>query len=157
MYWEMIFLHVSFQRQWLVGCFRKYLFGIPRNTEFSTELTLFRVIPRNSAEFLLFNTAKFRGIPYKFVYTELRIPLNENSTRLNGANTWIMKMTRLKGQCHEIFRLQFFLSYNYCTPSPNRRAQNQFRIFPNIRGVIRICNWLPGNESTRELIRIFGK
>jgi hypothetical protein len=43
-----------------LGCFRKYLFGIPRNTEFYTELTLFRVIPRN---FLLFNTAKFRVIP----------------------------------------------------------------------------------------------
>ncbi len=39
-----------------------------------TELTVFRVIPQN---FLLFNTAKFRGILYKFVYTEFRIPLND--------------------------------------------------------------------------------
>ncbi len=40
-----------------VGCFRKCHFGIPRNTEFYTELVLFRVIPRN---FLLFNSAEFR-------------------------------------------------------------------------------------------------
>jgi hypothetical protein len=46
-----------------IGCFRKCIFGIPRNTE----LTLFRVIPRN---FVLFNTVEFRigsyGIPYTF-------------------------------------------------------------------------------------------
>jgi hypothetical protein len=33
-------------------------------------------IPRN---FLLFNSAEFRRIPYRFVYTEFRIPLNENT------------------------------------------------------------------------------
>ncbi len=54
-----------------IGCFRKCHFGIPRNTEFYTELVLFRVIPQN---FLLFNSAEFRGIPYRFVYTEFRIP-----------------------------------------------------------------------------------
>jgi hypothetical protein len=40
-----------------VGCFRKCHFGIPRNTEFYTELVLFRVILRN---FLLFNSTEFR-------------------------------------------------------------------------------------------------
>jgi hypothetical protein len=54
-----------------LGCFRKCHFGIPRNTEFYTELVLFRVIPRN---FLLFNSAEF-----VFVYTEFRIPSNENA------------------------------------------------------------------------------
>ncbi len=52
----------------LLRCFRKCLFGILQNTEFYTELTLFRVIPRN---ILVFSTAKFR---------EIRIPLNENSS-----------------------------------------------------------------------------
>jgi hypothetical protein len=68
-----------------------------------------------------------------------------------------MKMTRLvlKGQCHEIFCLQFF--YHTTSPGPNRHEQNQFRIFLNIREVIRIRNWLPGNESNGESIRIFGK
>ncbi len=60
---------------WL-GCFRKCHFGIPRNTEFYTELVLFRVIPRN---FLLFNSAEFRGILCGFVSTEFRIPSNENT------------------------------------------------------------------------------
>ncbi len=56
-----------------LGCFRKCHFGIPRNTEFYTELVLFRVILRN---FLLFNSAELRGIPYRFVFTEFRIPSN---------------------------------------------------------------------------------
>ncbi len=43
-----------------LGCFRKCLFGIPRNTEFYAELTLFRVIPRNSAKFF---TVQYREIP----------------------------------------------------------------------------------------------
>jgi hypothetical protein len=59
----------------VLGCFRKCHFGIPRNTEFYTELVLFLVIPRN---FLLFNSTEFRGIPCRFVYTEFRIPSNEN-------------------------------------------------------------------------------
>jgi hypothetical protein len=62
-----------------LGCFRKCHFGIPRNTEFYTELVLFRVIPRNSAKFLLFNSAEFGGIPCRFVYTEFRISSNENT------------------------------------------------------------------------------
>jgi hypothetical protein len=62
--------------QFSVGCFRKCYFGIPRNTEFYTELVLFRVIPRN---FLRFNSAEFRGIPCRYVYTEFRIPPNENT------------------------------------------------------------------------------
>jgi hypothetical protein len=44
---------VSFRDLEGVGCFRKCHFRIPRNTEFYTELVLFRVIPRN---FLLFNS-----------------------------------------------------------------------------------------------------
>jgi hypothetical protein len=31
-------------------------------------------------KFLLFNTAKFHGIRYRFVYTEFRQPSNENSS-----------------------------------------------------------------------------
>jgi hypothetical protein len=57
-----------------VGCFRKCLFGIPRNTELYTELTLFRLVPHN---FLLY-TAKFRGFTYRLVYMEFIIPSNEN-------------------------------------------------------------------------------
>ncbi len=45
----------------------------------------------------------------------------------------------LKGKCHEIFRLRFF--FNQTTfPGPNRLVQKRFRIFLNIRGVIRIRN-----------------
>jgi hypothetical protein len=40
------------------------------------------------------------------------------------------------------------------SPSPNRHAQERFWIFSNIRGVIRICNRLPGDEYTGESIRI---
>ncbi len=40
------------------------------------------------------------------------------------------------------------------SPGPNRRAQERFRIFSNIPGVIRIRNQLPGNEYTGESIRI---
>jgi hypothetical protein len=36
--------------------------------------------------FISRNSAEFRGIPYKLVYTEFRTPSDENSTRLNGAN-----------------------------------------------------------------------
>jgi hypothetical protein len=40
------------------------------------------------------------------------------------------------------------------TSGPNRQAQERFQIFSNIRGVIRIRNRLPGDEYTRESIRI---
>jgi hypothetical protein len=40
------------------------------------------------------------------------------------------------------------------SPGPNRHAQEQFRIFSNIRGFIRIRNRLPGDEYTGEAIRI---
>jgi hypothetical protein len=56
-----------------VGCPRKWLFEIPRNTEFYAEVTS---IPRNSAEFRgiprkfrVLNSAKFRA----FLYMEFRI------------------------------------------------------------------------------------
>jgi hypothetical protein len=62
--------------RWTLGCFRKCHFGIPQNTEFYTELVLFHVIPRNSAKFF---TVQFRRIPCRFVYTEFRIPSNENT------------------------------------------------------------------------------
>jgi hypothetical protein len=53
-----------------LGCPRKWLFGIPRKTEFFAEVTC---IPRNTAEF---SNTKFRGIPrysVLFLYTEFRI------------------------------------------------------------------------------------
>ncbi len=61
---SMCTLYVGQQEQYIherrrLGCFRKCHFGIPRNTEFYTELVLFRVIPRNSAKFF---TVQFRGI-----------------------------------------------------------------------------------------------
>ncbi len=59
-----------------LGCFRKCIVGIPRNTELYTELTFFHVIPCNSAKFF---TVQYRGIPYRFVYTDFRIPSNENT------------------------------------------------------------------------------
>ncbi len=58
----------------------------------------------------------------------------------------------LKEQCHEIFRVRFFLKTT--SPGPNRHAQEWFRIFSNIRGVIRILNRLPGDEFTGESIGI---
>jgi hypothetical protein len=58
-----------------IRVFSKVRFGIPRNTEFYMEFTLFRVVPQIVS---LYNTAKFCGIPYRFVYTEFRIPSNEN-------------------------------------------------------------------------------
>jgi hypothetical protein len=45
-----------------LGCPRKWLFEIPRNTEFYAEVTS---IPRNFAEV---QRALFRGIPWLFVY-----------------------------------------------------------------------------------------
>ncbi len=69
---SLVFYYSSLQ----LGCFRKCQFGIPRNTEFYTELVLFRVIPRNSAKFVI---VQFRGIPCRFVYTEFHIPSNENT------------------------------------------------------------------------------
>jgi hypothetical protein len=60
-----------------LGRFRKCLFGIPRNTEFYAELTLFRIILQI---FLLYIKAKVRGILYWFMYTEFCIPSNENSS-----------------------------------------------------------------------------
>jgi hypothetical protein len=60
-----------------LGCLRKCLFRIPRDMKFYTELTLFRVIPQ---KILLYNTVKFRGIPYRFVYMEFRIPSSEKSS-----------------------------------------------------------------------------
>ncbi len=52
----------------------------------------------------------------------------------------------LKGQCHEIFRLLFF--HEITSPGPKRHVQKQFRIISNIREVIRIHTWLPGEEYT---------
>ncbi len=37
-----------------------------------------------SRNFLLLNTAEFRGIPYKFVYTEFRIPVPINEYKKHG-------------------------------------------------------------------------
>jgi hypothetical protein len=54
--------------------------------------------------------------------------------------------------------MRFFVSgffHQKPTPGPNRYAQDRFRIFSNIRGVIRIRNRLPGDEYTEESIRIF--
>jgi hypothetical protein len=69
-----------------VGCFRKCLFVIPLNTEFYTELTLFRVIPRNFAEFLTAiprNSADFRiGL---YIRNSVCLQM-KNSTILNGAS-----------------------------------------------------------------------
>ncbi len=59
----------------------------------------------------------------------------------------------LNEQCHEIFRGRFFF-YQTTSPGSSRQAQERFRIFTNIRGVIRIRNRLPGDEYTGELIRI---
>jgi hypothetical protein len=36
------------------------------------------------------------------------------------------------------------------SPGPNRHAQDRFRIFSNMRGVIRIRNRIPGDEYTGE-------
>jgi hypothetical protein len=58
----------------------------------------------------------------------------------------------LKEQCHDIFRVRFF--YQTTSPGSNRQAQERFRIFYNIRGVIRIRSRLTGDEYTGELIRI---
>ncbi len=59
----------------------------------------------------------------------------------------------LKEQCHEIcFRVRFF--HQTPSPGPNRHAEDRFRIFSNIRGVICIRNRLPSDEYTEESIRI---
>jgi hypothetical protein len=58
----------------------------------------------------------------------------------------------LKEQCHEISRVRFFRQTT--SPGPNRHAQEPFRMFSNIRGVIRIRNRLTGDEYTGESIRI---
>jgi hypothetical protein len=44
----------------------------------------------------------------------------------------IISISMFKGQCHEIFRLRFFV--------PSRNVQRRFQIFKNIRGVIHIRN-----------------
>ncbi len=40
------------------------------------------------------------------------------------------------------------------SPGPNRNAQKRFRIFSNIRGVIRTRSRLPDDEYTGESIKI---
>jgi hypothetical protein len=115
-----------------VGCFWKYLLGILRNTEFYTELTLFRVIPRNSAEFF---TVQYREIPRNSVYGipyAFKWKFNQTkwSTHMNNEND------KTKGTVSRDFLSLVFL-YHTTTPSPNRHEQKQFRIFPNIHGVIR--------------------
>ncbi len=56
--------------------------------------------------------------------------------------------TSLKGTVSQDFLSPVFLFYNFSWS--HWCAQKQFQISPNIRGVIRIRNWFPGNESTRE-------
>jgi hypothetical protein len=53
--------------------------------------------------------------------------------------------------------MRFFISgffHQTTSPGPKEHAQKRFRIFPKIRGVIRIRNRLPGDEYTGESIRI---
>jgi hypothetical protein len=51
----------------------------------------------------------------------------------------------------------FFSGFLLTTsPGPNRHVQEGFRIFSNIRGVIRIRNRLPSDEYTRKSIRTLG-
>ncbi len=83
--------------------FSEVTFGIPRNTEFYTELTLFRVIPRNSAEFF---TVQYREIPRNSA--EFRV----SSCIQNSVNLQMKIQLGLKRQCHKIFRLWFFLLSN---------------------------------------------
>jgi hypothetical protein len=48
--------------------------------------------------------------------------------------------------------MRFFVScflYQTTSPGPNRHAQKRYRIFSNIRGIIRIRNRLPGDEYTQ--------
>ncbi len=71
--WKIWMLFDPKHKNFELGCFRKCHFGIPRNTEFYTELVLFHVILRNSTKLF---TVQFCGIPYRFVYTEFRIPSN---------------------------------------------------------------------------------
>jgi hypothetical protein len=63
-----------------------------------------------------------------------------------------MSLNILKEQCHEIFHLQFF--HQTTSPGPKGHAQKRFRIFPNIRGIIRIRNRVPSDEYTGESIGI---
>jgi hypothetical protein len=49
--------------------------------------------------------------------------------------------------------MRFFVSgffHQTTSPGPNRHAQERFRIFSNIRGVIRICYRLPDDEYMGE-------
>jgi hypothetical protein len=48
------------------------------------------------------------------------------------------EIIEFKGQFHEIFISGFF--HQTTSPTPNGHVQKRFRIFPNIRGVIRIRN-----------------
>jgi hypothetical protein len=95
--------------------------------EFYTELTLLRVIPRN---FLLLNTAKFRGIPYRFVYTEFRMPSNEKfnqikwSKLMNNGND----KTILKGTVSQDFSSPFILIKQLLLV-PIAMTRNDFKFF----------------------------
>jgi hypothetical protein len=53
--------------------------------------------------------------------------------------------------------MRFFASgffHHTSSSGPSRHAQKRFLIFSPIHGVIRILNRLPGDEYTRERIRI---
>ncbi len=66
----------------------KCLFGIPRNTECYTELTLIRIIPRN---FLLYNTAKFRIGSYVQNSVDLQMKIQILKTKEKYKRTGICR------------------------------------------------------------------
>jgi hypothetical protein len=80
----------------MVGSFRKCLFGILRNTEFYLEFTLFLVIPQ------IFCTVQYREIPrnsLQVMYTKFCIPSNKNSSIKNQRKVqkeWYMPRNSVK-------------------------------------------------------------
>jgi hypothetical protein len=77
---------------------------------------------------------------------------NQQKEKMTFHATPVLILGMLKEQCHEVFVSGFFHKTTF--PGPNRHAQERFRIFSNICGVIRIRIRLPGNEYNGESISI---
>ncbi len=79
--------------------FSEVPFGIPQNTEFCTELTLFRVIPSNSMKSLLYNTAEFHigSCIWNSVYHQMKIQVKKKTKKSTKGMVYAAEFR--KGSC----------------------------------------------------------
>jgi hypothetical protein len=92
---------------------------------------------------------KIWSATYNCIYWKYNPIIEENSIERGSIPDKGLFYSESHPTCERESVTRFFATgffHQTISPGPNRHVQEQFRIYSNIRGVIRICNRLLGDE-----------